>query len=211
MSRTTGVLGFVSMCVLMLMTAPLPAQQAAPRETVSAQVGGGKVSIEYGRPSLKGRSVSDLLGGLPEDRIWRAGSEQITTLTTEAPIMIGSTSVPAGKYSVYVHCPQSGPYSLVLNKVLGQPLKNIYAAAPPQLANEPWPHFKYTSEIGKQEVARVAMASSKSSAPVDLFTIALKPASGGANLVMNWGTEVWSVPVKPGGESMPMSEGSDRR
>ena len=209
MSRLNRALVFVAVCLVAV--AVLPAQQAAPREITSAQVGGGKVSVEYGRPALKGRNVADLLKGLPEDRMWRAGSEQITTLTTEVPIMLGSTTVPPGKYSVYVHCPQDGPYSLVLNKVLGQPLKDIYAAAPPQLANEPWPHMNYTAQIGNQEAARVAMKNTKSSAPVDLFTIALKPAAGGASLQLDWGTEVWTVDLMPGGNAARPSEGSDRR
>ena len=35
--------------------------QMAPRETVSATVGGRKVSVEYCRPSLKGRSFDELI------------------------------------------------------------------------------------------------------------------------------------------------------
>ena len=40
---------------------------------------------------------------LPADRIWRAGENQVTTFTTEADVTIGGKTVPAGKYSVYVH------------------------------------------------------------------------------------------------------------
>ena len=197
-----------SVCLLLLGTASAFAQSAAPRDTVSAQVGGAQVSIEYGRPALKGRNVSDLMQQLPADRMWRAGSEQITTLSTTAPILIGGKTVPAGKYSLYIHCPEDGPYALAINKVLGQPLKKIYAAAPPQLANEPWPHFNYQAEIGDQEVARVPMTKSSGNATADLFTISLAPTGSGAQLRMAWGDQVWSLDVKSAGSAHAMPEGS---
>lgn len=187
------------------------AQQMAPRQTVKASVGGGTVSLEYGQPSLNGRDFNELLSKLPPDRMWRAGSEQVTTLAATAPLSVGGAIVPAGKYSVYVHCPsdlKSGSFSLVLNKVLGQPLKDIWAAAPAAVANEPWPHFKYSEEIGAQEVARVPMSRGKGN-NTDLFTITLTKAASGATLNMAWGTELWSVDVKPApAEGSGQAEGS---
>ncbi len=190
---------FIVAFVLFLSASFVLGQQMAPRETVTAGVGGGEVSVEYGRPSLKGRDFNELMGKLPPDRMWRAGSEQVTTLSTNVPLSLGGKMIPAGKYSVYVHCPKdlkNGSFSLVLNKNLGQPLKDIWAAAPAAVANEPWPHMKYTEEIGAQEVARVPMSRGKGSA-VDLFTITLTKAGSGAALNMVWGTELWSIDVKP--------------
>jgi hypothetical protein len=124
---------------------------------------------------------------------------------------VGGTVVPAGKYSVYVHCPsnlKNGSFSLVLNKVLGQPLKDIWADAPAAVANEPWPHFKYSEEIGAQEVARIPMSRGKGS-NTDLFTITLTKAASGAALNMAWGTELWSVDVKSApAEGSGQAEGS---
>lgn len=191
--------------------------QMAPRETVSAKIGGKKVVIEYGRPSLKGRSFSDLVNKLPEDRIWRAGSEQVTTLMTEAPLSISGKMIPPGKYSVYVHCPENGSYALVLNKVLGQPLGQIWSAAPDNLKNEPWPHMHYQKEIGSSEVARIPMRSASAPSSVDLFTISLSPSSQGATLRMAWGAEAWSLDLASamaeGSGSMPppMPEGSHKQ
>src|SRR5512132_1444654 len=93
---------------------PTPAaprrEERAPRETVSALVGGKKVSVEYGRPALKGRKMGDLLSQLPADRIWRAGMDQATTLTAEGDITVGGKPVKAGKYTLYVHAPTTGHY-----------------------------------------------------------------------------------------------------
>ncbi len=197
-----------SVSLLLLAGASALAQSAAPRETVSAQVGSAEVKIEYGRPALKGRNVSDLMQQLPADRMWRAGSEQVTTLTTTAPIELGGTVVPAGKYSLYLHCPEDGPYAVALNKVLGQPLKKIWDAAPPQLANEPWPHFNYQAEIGDQEVVRAPMTQSGSEQSVDLFTISLSPKGNAAEMKMAWGDQVWSLDMKSAGSAGSMPEGS---
>src|SRR5678815_5064867 len=79
------------------------AQEPAPRETATATVGGKKVAVEYGRPSLRGRPITELIAQLPPDRIWRAGVDAATTFTAEAPVMVGDKTVPAGTYTMYVY------------------------------------------------------------------------------------------------------------
>ncbi|GAB4230194.1 MAG: hypothetical protein Kow00109_01800 [Acidobacteriota bacterium] len=184
---------------------------AADRGSASIQLGAGKVSIDYGRPALKGRTVAQLLAQLPADRMWRAGADRVTILETTVPLEIAGKIVPAGKYSVYVHCGEDNVYSLVLNKDLGQPLKNIWSAAPPAVADQPYPHFNYSQEIADQEVLRVPMKRVVAEQPVELFTIELQPSGDGATLSMAWGTEHWSVDVKPAAAEGSHPEGSHRR
>ncbi len=169
----------------------------APRDNPSAAVGGKKISVEYGRPALGDRTVDKLLSELPKDRMWRAGSEQVTTFETEGPVMLGDKKVPAGKYSLYVHSAEDGAFSVALNEVLGQPLSKVWAAAPDNMKEEPWPHFNYQEEIGDKEVVRVTMSGGKSEQSTDRFTIELKEAGEGATMLMLWGTQTWEVGVKP--------------
>lgn len=182
------------------LAAPAFAQQPrAPRETVKATVGGKSVSLEYGRPSLKGRSFEELIKQLPADRIWRAGVDQVSTLTTATALSVGGKTVPAGKYSLYIHAPEAGDYALVLNKDLGVPLKEIFAAAPPNLANEPWPHIAdYTKAIGDKEVLRVPMKKVEVKSPADLFTITAAPSGKGTTLTFSWGERSWAADLQPG-------------
>jgi Protein of unknown function (DUF2911) len=168
--------------------------QRAPRETVKASLAGKSVSIEYGRPALEGRSLDELIKNLPADRMWRAGVNQVTTLTTATPLSIGGKTLAAGKYSVYVHMPETGDYELVLNKDLGVPLKTIFPKASPEMANEPWPHIDdYAKAIADEEVARVAMRKLDVKQPVDLFTITLTPAGNAATLDLAWGDRSWAL------------------
>jgi hypothetical protein len=48
--------------------------QHGPRGTAEATVGGKKVTVEYGRAELKGRTIDSLIAQLPADRVWRTGA-----------------------------------------------------------------------------------------------------------------------------------------
>jgi hypothetical protein len=170
----------------------------APRGNSKITIGGKTITVDYGRPALKGRSMDTLLGQLPPDRIWRAGDNQVTTLNTEGKIMVGNKKLAPGKYSLYVHIPQDGDWSLILNTDPGIELIKIYAKAPPAVAHELWPRLDgYTKNIADKEVARVPMKKGIVSAPVDPFTIELAPKGKGGVLKMSWGETSYSVDIKP--------------
>jgi hypothetical protein len=184
--------------VAALLAASSLAYAQSPRGTAATTVDGKKVSVEYGRPSLKGRKLDDLLKQLPSDRIWRAGDDQVTTLTTETDLIIGGKKIPAGKYSVYVYLPEDGSRHLVINKDLGIPLVKIWDKAPANLAQEPWPRLDgYQKNVADKEVARIPLTKETVSAPVETFTIDTAPGKEGALLKLSWGNESWSSQLKP--------------
>ena len=163
---------------------PAAAQNMNPRGAVSAEIGGAAVSIDYGRPGLGGRSLSDLLGMLPEERVWRAGQNQVTILETSAPLMIGGETIPAGRYSLYLHIPESGAWSLLVNRHLGVPLKEIASQPPPlDLADEPWPMVGRYGQIADQEQARIALEGTEASGDGEIFEIAVD----GGSIRFAWG------------------------
>ncbi len=173
------------------------AQDRAPRGSATATVDGKKVSVDYGRPALKGRNLDELLKQLPADRIWRAGENQVTTLTAEGPFVVGGKKVAAGKYSVYVHAGEGGAWDLVLNSDQGVPLGKIWDKAPDNMKNEPWPHLEGYKSIEATEVARAKMTAAKAAAPADLFTITLAPKGKAADLTLAWGAQAWTVALEP--------------
>jgi len=82
-----------------------------PREEVQAEVGGAKVSVEYGRPSLKGR---DMLGQAAEGMVWRVGADKAATLTTSAALSFGERSLAAGSYTVKARKDAGDSWTLLL-------------------------------------------------------------------------------------------------
>lgn len=166
----------------------------SPRGSATATSAGKKITIDYGRPSLKGRTLAELMKQLPEDRIWRAGDDRITTLTTEADLLVAGKKIAAGTYSLYVHLPEDGTRNLVLNSDPGIPLIKLWDKAPPERANEPFPHLEgYQKSVGDKELLRATMKKEIVKAPVEIFTISLETSKDGTTLNLSWGEESWSL------------------
>jgi Protein of unknown function (DUF2911) len=171
MRLSTGL--FTAAALAATFALPVGAQPpGSPHETVKAVIDGANVSIEYGRPYARGRKI---VGGLvPYGKVWRTGADAATTLTTDKPITIGGTAVPAGKVTLYT-LPGESDWKLIINKQVGQ-----------------WG----TDYDQGQDLARVPLKVSKLGAPADQFTIALEPnPSGGGTLKLRWEQTELSVPI----------------
>ena len=106
---------------LELPSAPRPrrntGQRASLRDTTITNIDGARISIEYGRPSKRGRVIWGNLvkwGGW-----WMPGADESTTLTTNRPLTFGSLAVPAGDYTLYTH-PGEDVFTLAVNSETGQ-------------------------------------------------------------------------------------------
>jgi hypothetical protein len=173
---TTLTLGAALLLAGSVATLEAQRQRVSPRETVSATIGGKKVTIEYSRPYVKGRDVWDPNGSLaPFGKVWRTGADEATTLTTEGDLMIGSLHVPAGTYALFT-IPGPQEWTLIVNKVPKQ-----------------WGAFKYDE---KMDLGRVKMKAAAQSSSTEQFTIELS-ATGGSNgvLKMTWEKLSASIPV----------------
>ncbi len=187
-------------CFAILLTLTVAAFAAAqqppraPRGTTTTTVNGKSVTINYGRPSLAGRTLDDLLKLLPEDRMWRVGANQVTTLTTETDLIVGGKRVPAGKYSLYVYVPEKGDWQLAINKDPGMELGKLIPNVPAAAAKELWPRMDgYDKNIKQLEVARVAMKPVSGSAPADPLQLTLSSSQNGALLTIAWGDSSWTA------------------
>ena len=75
-------------------------QAGSPHVRVEWEVSGANISIAYGRPFLKGRTVGDSVEPL-EGLVWRLGADEATTFTTDRDLMLGAAHVPAGEYTLW--------------------------------------------------------------------------------------------------------------
>jgi hypothetical protein len=76
----------------------LPRQ--SPRSVVAQRIGLTDVTIVYHRPQANGRTVfGDLV---PYDRVWRAGTNDNTTIEFADPITIDGHPLAAGRYGIHM-------------------------------------------------------------------------------------------------------------
>lgn len=95
----------------------------SPSSKVSQAVGLGEVTVEYSRPSMKGRKIyGDLV---PFGAIWRTGANASTKLTFSEDVMLEGNEVPAGTYSLYT-MPGESEWTVMLHKNMGLLLGDRY-------------------------------------------------------------------------------------
>ncbi len=71
----------------------------SPSQTVKQAFGLGEASIEYSRPSAKGRVIyGDLV---PFEKIWRTGANSATKITFGDDVKVEGTPIAAGTYALY--------------------------------------------------------------------------------------------------------------
>jgi hypothetical protein len=127
------------------------------RGEAKATIAGKPVSIDYGRPSLKGR---DMLAQAQVGQAWRMGSNEPTTLKTDADLMFGTKAVPKGEYI------------LTATKVDAQG----------------WMLNVLDKDDRSKKVADVPLTIEKLPQSIEQFTIDLTGGGEKGDLKMSWGT-----------------------
>lgn len=150
-----------------------PGKGGSPHVRSEWTVDGAKLSITYGRPSLKGRPLEQLT---PAGKVWRTGADEATTLVTDKSLKFGSLAVPAGTYTIYTQ-PGEKEWQLIISKQTGQ-----------------WG----TQYAEGQDLGRVPMKVEKAGSPVEQFTISVDDTAQGGTLKLSWGTTVASAPFTVG-------------
>ncbi len=147
-----------------------PVGQVSTRDTARATIGNAHVWVDYGRPALRGRNV--WANGVLGDTLWRTGANAATQLGTDADIVIGGVTIPAGTYSLWTAT--TGGYQLVVNKQHGQ-----------------WG----TEYDRTQDFARIPLRESAASPSVERFTVGLTPEGSATLLTLAWGDKRLSIPI----------------
>jgi hypothetical protein len=92
-----------------------PSPPAIAKETINS---GATISINYGQPSVKGRTIGKDVEPMP-GKVWRAGANEATVFETDKDVMIEGKSLPAGKYA-FMTIDNGSNWTLIFNKTSNQ-------------------------------------------------------------------------------------------
>ncbi len=93
------ILAFVMVLASSQIEAQVKTPAPSPKCTLEQKVGLTDVTIEYSRPSMKGRTVfGDLV---PYGKLWRTGANQNTMITFSDDVVINGQTLKKGKYAIY--------------------------------------------------------------------------------------------------------------
>jgi DUF2911 family protein len=177
--RTPGLL---SVAAVMALVVTLDAQKTTPLNAGSGgsphvrtewMIDGAAISIEYGRPYLRGRPESQMM---PHGQVWRTGADEQTTLKTDKPVKFGTLAVPAGTYGLHT-LPGATEWQLIVSKRASG-----------------W-GIPYPTD---QDLGRVPMRVAKTKAPVEQLTFSIDDTAAGGTLRIEWGTTSAAIPFTVG-------------
>ena len=152
-----------------------PGKGGSPHVKSEWTIDGANISIEYGRPSLKGRAESAVM---PAGKTWRTGADEATVITTDKPLKFGTLALEPGTYTINTQ-PGEGEWQLIIGK-LGKPRQ--------------W-GIPYNQAL---EIGRTPMKVGKTKAPVEQLTISIDDTSSGGTLRVDWGTVSATAPFTVG-------------
>ncbi|OFV96175.1 MAG: hypothetical protein A3F68_04935 [Acidobacteria bacterium RIFCSPLOWO2_12_FULL_54_10] len=105
----------ISGILLLLWCLPAKAQAPKPSQhgTVSQQIAGTKITIEYNRPVARGR---ELFGSLVRwGRVWNPGADDATNIAISTDVEINGAKLAAGTYSLWAE-PQPDRWTIIFSK-----------------------------------------------------------------------------------------------
>jgi hypothetical protein len=152
-----------------------PGKGGSPHVRSAWTIDGAQISVEYGRPYLKGRPEATMM---PPGKPWRTGADEATVLTTDKPLKFGAMSLPAGSYTINTQ-PGEKEWQIIFGK-LSQPGQ--------------W-GIPYNASL---EIGRAPMSISKANTPVEQLTISIDDTPAGAKLRIEWGSTSAQTPFTVG-------------
>ena len=166
------IAAFISSTLFAYAQHTLPA--ASPRQTVEQQFSTSKISVDYGRPGVKGRKVFGEL--VPYNKLWRAGANGATKITFAQPVSFGGKTVPAGTYGLFV-IPTDKEWKVILNKDAQQ-----------------WGAYAYDEKLN---VTDITVPVQKLSEKQEWFAVELNPLDENSlDMVIKWDLAKITVPIK---------------
>lgn len=156
--------------LVFLLTAIVTFAQESPRKQATGKVGEVIVAIDYGSPSVKGRSIWGEL--VPYGKVWRAGANENTTFSFDKDVKIGDENVKAGKYGFFIIPNENEEWTVILNS-----------------KNDAWGSFSYKQE---EDVLRMNVKPDY----MDSNQEELDYAIGEEEIIIKWAKVKIVIPVQ---------------
>ncbi|MBS1548924.1 MAG: DUF2911 domain-containing protein [Bacteroidetes bacterium] len=146
----------------------------SPRHKIEHQFSISKITVDYGRPGVKGREIFGKL--VPYNEVWRTGANSSTKITFGQEVNFGGKNVPAGTYALFI-IPQAQQWKLILNK-----------------DSQQWGSFGYNAQLN---VTEIEVPVQKLNQPIEWFTIELNPTKDEQmDMTVEWENAKVVVPIK---------------
>ena len=91
----------------------LSCAQESPKKQATGKIGAVTITIDYGAPSVKGRTIWGELEAY--DKVWRAGANDNTTITFSKDVTINGSDLKAGKYGFFIIPKKDGDWTVIFN------------------------------------------------------------------------------------------------
>ena len=155
-------------------------KRPSPPASAECKFSNGKtIKVAYSSPRAKGRKIFGDAGEkpvVPSGQVWRTGANEATTFVTDGNVNVGGKAIPAGSYTIFT-IPNADKWTLIVNK------KTAEWGIP----------YKYEAD----ELGRVDMKVSKTSAPVENFTISFDQGGSKCTMRLEWENTRASVDITP--------------
>ncbi len=152
-------------CIAFTAQAQIKTPAPSPSATVIQNIGLVTATIEYSRPSLKGRKM---MGSalVPYGQVWRTGANKIPNLKLTEEVMIEGQKVPAGTYGIAT-IPGLTEWTIILSK-----------------KPEQWGVYEYKEA---DDLVRFKVKAEKTVAKEEHFTMAFTDFTAtSAKVVVSW-------------------------
>ena len=147
----------------------------SPFSKISQQVGLTDVTLEYSRPSAKGRIVFGEL--VPFDQVWRTGANAATKITFKEVAKIGGKTIQPGEYAIYT-IPSKDLWTIIIHS--NTSLRSIAGGA-----------YKPSNDVFRFEIAP------KNNNYVETFTCQFSQVKTNALMLdIAWENTLISIPIE---------------
>lgn len=168
-------------CLLLLGSVSVTAQRLqtptlSPFTRITQEVGLTEITLEYSRPSAKGRVIfGDLV---PYDQMWRTGANASTKITLTESASIAGSPIEAGTYALYT-IPGAQTWTMIIHS--NTRMRSIAGDT-------------YKPEL---DLFRFQATPRKTDDFVETFTIQFgNVRTSGCDLILSWENTVVSFPIE---------------